>query len=168
MTTQFNSFAAMGAHLATVALSVHAAQAAALDSVGKHLQKKVQGKFGTYQPQAGQFHEWAPLADATVEGREARGYPGDEPLLVTGDLQKSVGYQRNGNVEVNVGSNSDIAVYQEIGTVHIPPRSFLGATAVEEAGAIVAKVGQMTVLALVGAGVKDGSLDILHNEIKTP
>jgi hypothetical protein len=50
------------------------------------------------------------------------------PWLRTGALRASIGYQADGAVAI-VGSSSDVAVDQELGTHTVPPRSFLAATA---------------------------------------
>ncbi len=50
------------------------------------------------------------------------------PWLRTGELRGSIGHDVDGAVAV-VGSSSDVAVDQELGTSTVPPRSFLAATA---------------------------------------
>jgi phage gpG-like protein len=50
------------------------------------------------------------------------------PWQRTGDLRESIGSAVDGNVAV-VGSTSDVAVDQEMGTSVLPPRSFLASTA---------------------------------------
>jgi len=46
------------------------------------------------------------------------------PLLETGELRASIEWNSTGN-EGHVGSNNDKAVWHELGTAKIPPRSFL-------------------------------------------
>ena len=53
-----------------------------------------------------------------------------EPLLRTGGLRDSISTHVEG-AEATVGSVSPIALYQEQGTEHIPPRPFLGPAAFE-------------------------------------
>src|SRR5258706_16416082 len=78
----------------------------------------------------GKEHElWAPLAESTIRDKAAHGYKTPAPLLRTGELRDSIEYTVSGN-QGAVGSNSDIAVYQELGTVKIPPRSFLLSSAI--------------------------------------
>jgi hypothetical protein len=82
---------------------------------------------GTYR------YKWPQLADATQHEREQEGFAPNEPLLRTGELRDSI----SAMVEMHgpdrgravVGSDSDIAVWQELGTRSIPPRSFLAASA---------------------------------------
>lgn len=89
------------------------------------------GYIGSYQP------GWAPLAETTLNGWH--GFPGkielgyappDNPLLRDGSMRASIDSQAEpmgtGAIGV-VGSNSPIALYQEMGTSRgIPPRPFLG------------------------------------------
>ncbi|MBS0558429.1 MAG: hypothetical protein JSR21_00060 [Proteobacteria bacterium] len=65
--------------------------------------------------------------------------PGSEhetPWLENGSLRNSVGYDAQGTDAV-IGSSSDVAVYQELGTPNIPPRPFLGSAAATMAGDLV-------------------------------
>jgi phage gpG-like protein len=61
------------------------------------------------------------------------------PWLRTGTLRASIGHNTDGNVAV-VGSTSDIAVDQELGTRTNSPRSFLAATASAEADGVIALI----------------------------
>jgi hypothetical protein len=54
---------------------------------------------------------------------------GNSPLLETGEMRASIEWNSHG-LEGHVGSNSDKAVWQELGTSRIPPRSFLVGAAV--------------------------------------
>ncbi len=54
------------------------------------------------------------------------------PWLRTGGLRASIGHEVDGNVGV-IGSSSDVAVDQELGTRSVPPRSFLASTAADAA-----------------------------------
>jgi hypothetical protein len=82
---------------------------------------------------------WAPLAESTLNGWNGHpgkielGYaPPDNPLLREGDMRESIsgdaGLVPFGARGV-VGSDSKIALYQEIGTIRIPPRPFLALAA---------------------------------------
>jgi hypothetical protein len=67
----------------------------------------------------GKTHElWPPLKLETI----ARKLNGNTPLLETGELRDSIEWTAHG-LEGSVGSNSDKAVWQELGTKTIPPRS---------------------------------------------
>ncbi len=68
--------------------------------------------------------------------------PGDDhsmPWLQTGTLRGSIDCDVQDNIAV-VGSTSDVAVDQELGTMTIEPRSFLGSTAAEAVEDIVSLV----------------------------
>jgi HK97 gp10 family phage protein len=73
---------------------------------------------------------WPQLKESTQADRERKGYPPNEPLLRSGELRDSIEYtiKEPGRL-AEVGSNSDIAVYQELGTSTIPARSFLAGAA---------------------------------------
>ena len=52
------------------------------------------------------------------------------------------------DVKGYVGSNSDKAVWHELGTSRIPPRSFLAVPAMQVAPEIVAEIGREVIMAL--------------------
>lgn len=89
----------------------------------------------------------------------AQGFEENEPLLRTGELRDSIEHAV-GAGEAAIGSNNDKAVWQELGTDKIPPRSFLGSAAVENAEAVKKIVGETIVIALVGKDVFGGAIDI--------
>lgn len=76
---------------------------------------------------------WDKLAVSTVLDKLDKGYAavalpggdgGDNPLLRTGAMRDSITDQTSA-LEFVVGSQSEIMVYQEIGTSRIPPRPVL-------------------------------------------
>jgi phage gpG-like protein len=155
----FTSFLDAAVHCGELALAMHEADKAALEKATKLLQRKVKEKFGEYQSEAGPFVAWAELAESTKQDRERQGYPEDEPLLREGTLRDSVErLVRDG--EGFVGSNSDVAVYQELGTKNMPPRSTFGSAGVENMEAVIKIVGEETVIALVGEQVFEGRMEI--------
>lgn len=85
------------------------------------------------------------VATADLEARVAdvlSELPGREhsiPWLRSGALRASIGHEVDGAVGV-VGSTSDVAVDQELGTSTVPPRSFLASTAAGAAADIAASV----------------------------
>lgn len=102
-----------------------------------------------------ELKEWAPLADSTVEEKERLGYTGQvsatDPLLRSGALRDSVSYkieQVVTGVALTLGSTDKIAVYQEIGTSHIPARPFL-ATATIRSLAVAQEKLSKTAVALL-------------------
>jgi phage gpG-like protein len=94
----------------------------ALETACKIIEKESKSLIGTYK------ENWPPLAESTKKDREAKGFAADEPLLRTGALRDSIKHSVSGNKGI-IGSDSKIAVYQELGTSRIPPRSFLMAAA---------------------------------------
>lgn len=100
----------------------------------------------------GKNHEmWPPLAESTIKDKAAHGFNTPAPLLRTGELRDSIEYTAHGN-EGAVGSNLEIALYQELGTKHIPPRSFLVSSAIASEERIIRMAGAATVAALSGHG----------------
>lgn len=69
-----------------------------------------------------------------------------------------------GVTEGAVGSDSDIAVYQELGTAKMPPRSFLGGAAFRMAEEVAEALGAGVVAALVGKEVHNGSMPIIGDD----
>lgn len=68
---------------------------------------------------------WPQLKDTTQAERSRLGYPPNEPLLRTGELRDSITHEIEHGDTSYVGSPLKIARYQELGTQHMPPRSFL-------------------------------------------
>lgn len=155
----FGDMASFAAHLTTMAVAVKKSEREILDRIGKQVKKRAKGKIGEYQDAVPPFAGWAELADSTKADRAKQGYPEDEPLLRSGDMRDSIGHKVQGN-EVTIGSDSNIAVYQELGTEHIPPRSFLGGAMAEELPRLREILGEETVAALVGKDVYQGKLPI--------
>ena len=110
-------------HLTVVSAAIPAAEHEALDHASKLVLKECRAVVGHYQESAGPFNAWATLAPATLARKTA-----DTPLLETGEMRDS--YERTvGLHEAHVGSNNDKAVWQELGTRSIPPRSVIGISA---------------------------------------
>lgn len=143
-------------HLALVKATLPEREAHAVLDAAKLIQTEAKAEIGHYQDAAGPFPAWAPLADTTLNGW--RGHPGkielgyappDNPLLRTGEMRDSIEVSHHGN-EASVGSNSDVAVWQEFGTNKIPPRSFLGRAAFVKGEAAANLIGKEITDALAG------------------
>jgi hypothetical protein len=93
----------------------------------------------------------APLAESTIRDKAAHGYKTPAPLLRSGEMRDSIEYVVHGD-EGCVGSNSDVAVFQELGTSRIPPRSFLVSAAISNEDKIHRRAGASAVAALSGYG----------------
>lgn len=155
----FDSLAGLAAHMTRIALQQQDMERQALEKVAKIVKKRAKAKIGEYQEQAGPFIAWPELADATKSDRARKGYPDDEPLLRSGGMRDSIGHAVADGV-AHVGSNDEKAVWQELGTSKIPPRSFLGGAAVESMAKVLEIVGESAALALAGEGVHDGKLKL--------
>lgn len=90
---------------------------------------------------------WPQLAESTQKDREHKGFAPNEPLLRTGDMRDSIKHAVVDGVGY-VFSNDPIAAYQELGTAHIPPRSFLASAsaAMEDRCHEIAGQGMMALL----------------------
>lgn len=158
----FTSFAAFADQIADLIELQVGANVAALEAATKLIQKHAKSKIGEYQPEAYPFAPWQDLAPSTITEKQRLGYTGqvseDDPLLRTGEMRESI--ERSvGLTSGFVGSNSDVMVWQELGTRHIPPRSVLGGAAVEKADEVAEIVGEAVMIALRGE-------DVVNKEIK--
>lgn len=152
--TGFPDLESFAAHLSKVAAEVQVAQHEGLKHAAETIEKEAKSAIGEYQEVAGPFGAWAPLSPATLSGKAELKYsPPDNPLLREGDLRESIEHTVRGN-EAVVGSNSDVAVWQELGTpgakYPIPPRSFLGRAAFVKAPEVVSHIAARVVRALNG------------------
>lgn len=150
---QFNSFAGLAAELMLLSLRLPSLEHELLEDACKDIEKRAKEKIGNYQAEAGPFAAWAPLAESTKAGRTSAGFSEDDPLLRTGDMRDTIEHKVVRSVG-HVGSDSDIALYQELGTDRIPARSFLGGSAFEAEPEIRAKVGATYTAFLSGGGQK--------------
>jgi phage gpG-like protein len=79
--------------------------------------------------------------------------PGDDhstPWIRTGGLRDSISHTVDESGAL-IGSNDPIAVYQELGTRTIPPRSFLASSAAGESDEVADSIGAAVVDSLRGA-----------------
>lgn len=104
-----------------------------LEAGCKILETEAKRVLGTYD------YGWPQLTPYTQSDRVSKGFPANEPLLRTGDLRGSI--EHNVGVrEARVGTNSQIGVWQELGTSRIPPRSFMKGAAIRKEGEIITAV----------------------------
>jgi hypothetical protein len=169
---EFHSLAAFSEHLIKIAAVEELLVRRAVSHCAKLVEKEAKAEIGHYQHEAGPFIAWQELSENTLNGGYANGirYPGkielgyatdDEhnPLLRTGEMRDSIGTTiSTDGMEAQIGSNSDIAVYQELGTDHIPPRSFLGGAMARKLPEIRETLGMAVYTALIGGGVHAGAL----------
>ena len=137
------------AHLAAAQSSANHHAEIALEKAAKLVEAEAKAEIASYQGAAGPFQAWRALADATVADRVEKGFTPNDPLLRTGALRDSIEHRVEGR-SAAVGSNLDEAVWQEVGTKTIPPRSFLGHAAATKAEDVARIVGHGAIAALVG------------------
>ncbi|MDA8256526.1 MAG: hypothetical protein M0Z99_12950 [Betaproteobacteria bacterium] len=130
MSLTFDSPLAFALHLAERAAVIDRAAHSALNEASKVIEKAAKDQIGHYQAAIGPFPEWQELSASTKQDRISQGYSENEPLLRAGDLRDSITHEVSG-LEAVIGSDSDIASYQELGTSTIPPRPFLGPAAIK-------------------------------------
>lgn len=116
--------AEFGALLAGMGAALHEAEAELVKGVAEHVAETAKGLLGHEQA------EWPPLAESTLEDKRRHGYPVPSPLLRTGEhirdtIEVSEPEREDGKMVAYVGTDSKIALYQELGTSKIPPRPFL-------------------------------------------
>jgi HK97 gp10 family phage protein len=120
----FHDIEAFIAHLSTLEKAVHQRTQEGLRHAAARVEQTAKEQLGTYQPAVGSFNAWPKLAPKTLE-QHARMGVGDTPLLVTGKLRDSIGYEVEDNAAI-VGTKLPLAAAQEFGTDRIPPRPFMG------------------------------------------
>jgi len=100
--------------------SVHPKLIIGLDKVGILAQTLAASYPGHYQS------GWKELSPFTIADKEASNWPSPSPLLRSGDMAESI-HRVIDPIELGVviGSNDKKALWQEMGTVKIPPRPFL-------------------------------------------
>ena len=133
------------------AAELEAAYEVAMEASAILVEATAKAEIGHYQrEEMGPFEEWAELKDATkqthvqaiVDGEAAPDAGENTPLLVKGDLRDSIKHE-SGARQFVVGSESEIMVYQELGTPEgIPPRPVLGPALYRNSEAVANLVGQ--------------------------
>jgi phage gpG-like protein len=106
---------------------------------------------GTYD------YGWPQLSPATLAHKFF-----NTPLLETGEMRASIEWNAEGN-QGYVGSNSDKAVWQELGTSKIPPRPFLAGAAMAMEDKIHKMAARAVVAVLMGKGLASAEMrELLH------
>lgn len=127
--------------LTQLGVGIPAAQHEGLEKAAVIVETESKRVIGTYE------YGWPPLKPETV----ARKANGDTPLLETGAMRESIQHNSDTN-DAHIGSNEDKALWQEMGTVHIPPRSFLAEAARRKEKEVVDAIGDAVFIHLVGGG----------------
>jgi hypothetical protein len=125
------------------------AREVALETASQMIVAQAKSAIGTYT------FEWPQLAGSTQVEREREGFPANEPLLRTGAMRDSISYtiDKPGE-EATVGSTSEIALWQELGTPKIPPRPFLLPSVFYLEKPIEKMIGEVVVAALAPASIQ--------------
>jgi hypothetical protein len=115
----------------------------ALDRCGKLVAKEVYRVIGTYD------YGWPQLGPSTQSQREFLGFEPNDPLLRTGSMRDSVWYKVEHD-QVTIGTDNQIAVWQELGTTRIPPRPFLEGALHQKTPEVLDVIGRTVVGHLSG------------------
>ena len=125
---------------ARMAATYEAGVGEALEEACKIVETEAKSVLGSYR------YGWPALKPETI----ARKATGDSPLLETGALRDSIEHMVIGHSGY-VGSNDDKAVWQELGTSRIPPRSFLGGAAMRKGEEVAHAVGAKIYMKMIGS-----------------
>jgi hypothetical protein len=137
------SLAEMAAKLIASDVSLKAAEAEVIAAACAMVAEKSKDMLGVPQP------GWAPLSPETLKRKDGV----NTPLLEIGELRSSIEWNSDDR-EGYVGSNNPKAIWQELGTSRgIPPRSFLGAAAIQLEGEIDKMAERAVASAFEGTGV---------------
>lgn len=117
-----HSLADFARDLARLTVAFELARHEALEEACEIVEQEAKRVIGTYD------YGWPQLAPATQADRVRQGFTPNDPLLRTGEMRDSITHHVAEGAGY-VGSPSKIALYQELGTAKIPPRSFLGGAA---------------------------------------
>lgn len=144
------SLLGMVVKFAEAEVAIHMNATRALEIVARKVEATAKSEIGVYQDAIGPFGAWPELAESTQEERGRLGYTPNDPLLRTGELQRSISHNVK-DLEATIGSDSDIMVYQEFGTSRIPPRPVIGPAAERNHEVIMKELGGAVVAGLIGS-----------------
>lgn len=133
---------------ATLGLELEHAHHVALEKAGKLVEGQAKDYLGTYNAQYPTV--WLELADSTKKDRVSKGFPADEPLLRTGAMRDSIHHTATHN-EAHIGSDSQIAVWHELGTSRFVPRPFLEPALKEKTPEVLKTIGDVVHGKLTGS-----------------
>lgn len=98
----------------------------ALEHIGARVEETAKSLLGHEQD------GWSELADYTLREKDRLSLPSPSPLLRKGEhIRDTIEHHVEGN-RVEIGSNSQVAQWQEEGTTKIPPRPFLSKAVVRD------------------------------------
>lgn len=106
-------------------------------------------QIGHYQPSAGAYPAWEPLAESTEEEKARLGAPENAPLYRFGGLKASFRYDPPTEDSIDLGSTDSVMEYHEFGTVKMPARPVLGPALLKNIDEIQRIFGHHAVRAIV-------------------
>ncbi|MEB0059239.1 HK97-gp10 family putative phage morphogenesis protein [Variovorax sp. LG9.2] len=148
----FESMAALAAHLAGATGLMRAVEHSALEHCARLVEEAAKEEIGTYQTAIGPFDAWAPLADSTEAAKASAGYPADAPLLATGALRNSIGHEVEGSTAI-IGSTDEKMIYHELGTSKMPPRPVMVPALLRNKEKILEILGEATFEGIVAGQI---------------
>ena len=131
---EFGSLAAFAGFTTLLIAEVEHAKHGALEHAAVIVETEAKRVIGTHD------YNWPPLEQATIDRKKH----GDTPLLETGEMRDSIEHTvHQSEIEhvAYIGSNNDKAVWQELGTSKIPPRSFLAGAAHHKIDEVLEVIG---------------------------
>jgi phage gpG-like protein len=153
--TSFSSLASFAAHVVTLNRDVKLVEHAIVAKACSMVCAEARRVLGSYD------YGWPQLQPETIANKMR----GDSPLLESGELHDSITWNAEGNVG-HVGSDSDKAVWMELGTARIPPRSFLVGAAQAMEGKIHAMAAKAVMAVLAGRGLHSHEFGELIHVLK--
>jgi phage gpG-like protein len=151
MTQFFSSPLAFAAHLMVVQRNMSVAERGIVARATQMVWEEARRVIGEGYP------DWPALRPETLAHKIA-----NTPLLETGELRDSIAWHAEG-LHGEVGSDNDKALWHELGTSRIPPRSFLGGAA-QHMGQEIEKMAARAVMAVIaGRGLHSSEMmELLH------
>jgi hypothetical protein len=151
----FSSLAAFAAHVSIIKHDVDKVQHAIIVKACQMVCAEAKRVLGTYD------YGWPQLQPETIASKMR----GDSPLLESGEMRDSIEWNAQGNVG-HVGSDNDKAVWMELGTAKIPPRSFLVGAAQHMEDKIHAMAAKAVVAVMAGRGLHTSEFGELLHQLK--
>lgn len=152
-------------HLAAVATALTKATPAALEEVGRMVEKEAKEAMGqdNWEPGAPFVTPWEDLTDKTKHYKEEHGFAGRvtefDTNLRTGRVRASIKHKVENN-RVIIGSDNHVMEYIELGTRYMAPRSVLGGALNRKHRSAAKLLGTRLLSELVGRQVADGAVPI--------
>jgi hypothetical protein len=110
------------------------------------------------------YDDWPALQASTIAEKVRQGYYAPAPLLRTGQLRSSIEWSVDEKkLEAEVGTDDPVAAFQELGTLRIPPRSFLAGAAKHVEEKIHRMAAKAAVAVLEGQGLNSAAMgELIH------